>query len=257
MQENATLSNKKTEEILETIFTYLNKQVKKSLQFSDFALQETLVETFNKISLVKHENIPLPIMKLLLYIIMIPTSKYSWLAVNIFIELSKTDGVSNATLYQKYKRELCKEIVELCAINQALINNPLSISLERVSLVLGYFGVKNFVTQDSHYLLPYLVPLVVNMPKVSYLIEEVSTLVELDLSDLLASRYGNIFLQLFLYETDVIFNASMKYLETSTDLSGPALRKRNFKVSRNSVLITCFHFPLLFITYISRACILL
>lgn len=243
MQESPSLSNKKIEDVLETIFAYLKKQVKKSLQYSNVALQETLTETLNKISLVKHENIPLPTMKLLLYIIMIPNSNYSWLAVNVFIELSKTHGVSNTVLYQKYKKELCKEIVELCAINQALVNNSLSASLERISLVLGFFSVKNFVMQDCHYLLPHLVPLVVNMPKVSCLIEEVSSLVELDLADLLASRYGNIFLQLFLYETDVIFNASMKYLENSTYLSGPVLRKRNFKVN---TLFVVYYFNFLY-----------
>lgn len=212
---------------MEASFKYLLRLIKNSLQRSDKELQDTLIDTIYNISRVKIEILQLPVAKVLLYYIMIPTSNFNWIAINIFLELAKLHNLTTPFLYQKYKNELCKEIVELCAINQALVNWNLSQSLEKVSLLLDFFNCKDFVDQNSHYILSYLVPLVVIMPKVASLIEEVSNLIGVELPELLANKYGNIFLRGFLYETDSVFQKSMKYLEKVTGMSGPALRKRS------------------------------
>lgn len=162
---------------------------------------------------------------------MIPTSNYHWIAINAFRELAKLHKLTVFNLYQKYRDELCKEIVRLCAINQSLINWNLNESLEKVALMLEFFDCKDYVNQNSHLMLAYLIPLVVVMPKLTLLIEEISTLTDVDLPELLSSKYGYIFLQTFLYQSDDIFRQCMNYVENITKTNGVLLRKRNFKVS--------------------------
>lgn len=169
-------------------------------------------------------------MELLLYFIMIPTSKYSLIAVNIITEMENKQQMKVKHLYLKFRRELCKSIVELCAINQGLMDSNLESSLEKVALVLGFSSPKDFVSRECHYLLPFLVPLVIKIPRVEVLIQEVASLVQLRESELLASKYGNIFLRIFLNEPDDVKKKSMNFLESVTGMSGAALRKRSFKV---------------------------
>lgn len=211
--------------------------MKISLQFSNYSLQETVLQTLSEISTLQEELITVNVIKLLLYFIMIPTSKHSLLAVNIFIKMAKNYEEHGTILFQMYHQSIFKEIVELCAINQSLINYNLSNSLETISLVLGFFGTKDFITKQCDFLLPFFVVLVVKIPAVTTLIEEIATLVELELGELLATKYGNIFLHIFLNENDEIFEKTMKYLEDNTGLSGPVLRKRNFKILLNELLL--------------------
>lgn len=218
--------------MLKICFSELKIYTKKSLQSSNFDLQDTLLKTIRSISSIHLDDITLNVSHLLLYYIMIPTSKYSLVASNIFITMASNRNTTTNLIYLQYKRELSQIIVELCAINQALIDYNLSISLEKISLILGYFGPKDFVAQECRYLLPVFISLIskYNMPKVEKLVHEIATFLDLDLSELLTTRYGNIFLQLFLNESDEVFKQSMKYVERNTGLNGNTLRKRNFQV---------------------------
>lgn len=82
-------------------------------------------------------------------------------------------------------------------------------------------------------MLPYLVSLIVEMPGVFKLIDEMASLVRLDLDELLIRNYGNIFLYIFLNESDEVINKCTKYLEKTTKLGSAALQKRNFRVSND------------------------
>lgn len=176
---------------------------------------------------LKVKPITLEAIRMLLYFIMIPTSKYSAIAENYFLTLAKKHNTKPLLLYGKYRRDICRYVVDLCAINQALIRYNMSKSLESVSLVLGFLSAKDFLCKESSYLMPYLVALIVKMPEVLKLIEEV---VELTDSDLLANNYGGIFIYLFLNKTEKEFKDCMKYIESKTGLTASTLRKRNFKV---------------------------
>lgn len=161
---------------------------------------------------------------------MIPTSRYAVVAINIFKKLANKQETNTRSLYIKHKTELCKSIVELCVVNQVLINADIGKSLENVSLCLSYFGSKDFVTHECQFLLPFMVSLIPKVPTVEQLIEQMAELVETSVPDLLAKRYGNVFLHVFLNETDDVRDKVMEYLEKKTEMNGPALRKRNFQV---------------------------
>lgn len=68
------------------------------------------------------------------------------------------------------------------------------------------------------------------MPAVAKLVEEMATLTEMDISELLACKYGYIFIHLFLEMSQEDFKRGMVYLEKITGVTGPSLRKRNFRV---------------------------
>ncbi|CAH1116639.1 unnamed protein product [Phaedon cochleariae] len=239
-QENTILSTKIKTEILDIILTYLLTLTKKSLKHSDFDLQDTILSTIESIISIKCEQIILDTMKILLYFIMIPTSKYPLIAVNKCFKLAKRNETSTTTIYSQNKKELCEVIVQLCTVNQALINYGLSTSLQKVSLMLGFYGSKEFVTQESNHLLPFFVSKIVKMPAATRLILEMSTLMETDVSELLSMKYGYIFIYVFLEMSNEEFKKCMLYLEKSTSSSGPSLRKRNFRIILNELLLN-FH----------------
>lgn len=226
------LSQDTKKEILDMMFSKLLSLTKKSLQFSDYDLQDTLLRTIGEISTIKHDQIALESMIILIYLIMIPTSKYSLIAVNNCFKLAKVNEMTTTAIYSQNKKELCKVIIHLCSVNQALISYTLANSLEKVSLMLGFYGPKDFLTQESNYVLPLLVSKIIEMPAVTKLIQEMAVLVELDVSEMLACKYGYIFIHTFLEEMhDDNFRQCTLYLEKTTGMSGPALRKRNFRVS--------------------------
>lgn len=231
LQENPKFPKEKAQNLVENTFAYLLAKVKKSLEQSNKELQNTLLDTIKEISRVKVEDVQFHVMKLLLYFIMIPTSYYNWIAINNFTELAKLHDVTTLILYKKHQSELCKHIINMCATNQTLINWNLNQSLENVSLLLEYFDCKDFINQNIHLVLSYLIRLVPKMPKVTKLVEEVSTIMNVELSELLMTKYDHIFVQLFLNENDIIFEQCTNYIEDLTKMNGTALKKRNFNVS--------------------------
>ncbi|KAJ8944483.1 hypothetical protein NQ314_009467 [Rhamnusium bicolor] len=240
-QENAVLSQETKMETLDIIFTTLLSLTKRSLQFSNSELQDTLLSAIEEISIVKHERITVELMKLLIYFIMIPTSRHSLIAVNKCFKISKRNYATTTSIYSQNKKELCEVIVHLCSVNQALINYTLTSSLEKVSLMLGFYSPKEFVTQESNYLLPFMVFKNVKMPAVNKLIQEMASLMDLDVSEMLSTKYGYIFIYIFLEEMNTNdFKQCMLYLEKTTGMSGPTLRKRNFRIILNELLLN-FH----------------
>lgn len=203
---------------------------KQSLQYSRAEVQETILETLTNLSSVKSEIVVLHVIDLLLYFIMCPTSKHSLMAVNTFLTIEKKHKTKINDLYVKFRKEICQRIVELCAINQALINRTLHASLRKVGVLLGFFSTKDFVTQECEYLLSFMVPLLAIMPKVSELICEMAEMIEIELPQLLATKYGGIFLNIYLREPEHVYLKAMEYLERETGMPGPTLRKNNFRV---------------------------
>lgn len=141
------LSTKIKNEIIRAIFQTLLNDTKRSLKYSDFELQNSLLSVIEEIIQSKCENLHLDIIKILLYFVMVPTSKYSLTAVNKCFKLAKKNDTNPTTIYSQYKKEICEVIAHLCSVNQALINYSLSTSLEKVSLMLGFYGSKDFVSQ--------------------------------------------------------------------------------------------------------------
>lgn len=217
--------------IADNAFACLLKYVKKSLEASDRELQNTLIGTIKEICKVQVEYVQFPLMKLLLYFIMIPTSYFNWVAINTFTEMAKLHDSTTLILYKKHQSELCKNIINLSAINLMLINWNLCQSLEKVSLLLQYFDCKDFVNRNIHFVLPYLICLVPTMPKVSELVKEISVIINVELSELLIREYDHIFVQIFLNETDDTFNQCISYIESITRMNATTLKRRTFNVS--------------------------
>ncbi|KRT79873.1 hypothetical protein AMK59_8162 [Oryctes borbonicus] len=239
-QENEVIPRSTKEEILELCLNQLFKFAKNSLQHSNFELQDTLLETVDAITELKVKPIPLECIKIFLYFIMIPTSNYPAIAENYLLELAKKHNTKPLLLYGRYRREICQYLVDLCAINQALVSYTMKKSLEHISIVLGYLNAKDFVCKENSYLVPYLVSLIVLMPDVLDLIKETADLSEIEQGELLASNYGGIFLYLFLNKSEKEFKDCMKYIEAKTLMTASVLRKRNFKVILNELLLN-FH----------------
>ncbi|XP_044272747.1 serine/threonine-protein kinase ATR-like [Tribolium madens] len=239
-QENPVLSDTIKDETIEILCNCLLRLAKKSIQTSDFKLQETLLFTIEKICEVKCEKTVLPTIRILVYFIMIPTSKYSLIAVNKFFMLAEIHNTTPSQLYKKYKRDMCEIITHLCIVNQTLINYPLATSLCKISVTLEFYSLKDFITRECQHLLPFFVSKVIKSPVVGKLIEQMALLVNVGLPELLASIYGNIFLHIFLNETKDDFKQSTLYLEKITGLPSATLRKRNLWVILNELLLN-FH----------------
>lgn len=98
-------------------------------------------------------------------------------------------------------------------------------------MLLGFSSTKDFVAQECEYLLRSLVPLTVKMPRVKDLISEIADMLEMELSQLLVSKYKGIFLHIYLTVPENVREQAIAYLEKETRMSGPVLRKNNFRVS--------------------------
>lgn len=203
-------------------------------------LQETILETLCSLSSIESETLILHIIELALYFIMIPTSRHSLMSVQIFITIERKQKTKIKTFYGRFRKELCRTIAELCAINQALINRSLRASLQKIGVQLGFTSTKDFVAQECEYLLRILVPLIVEMPRVRILISEMANLIGIELPQFLASKYAGVFLHVYLNESEDVFKQAMTYLERETGMTGPVLRKTNLRVILNELLLN-FH----------------
>ncbi|ERL94616.1 hypothetical protein D910_11893 [Dendroctonus ponderosae] len=238
---NPAISKEIKDKVLEMMFSVLLRLSKRSLQFSEFELQDTLLDTISEISRIEHESIKLQCMKILLYFVMVPTSFQSFIAVNRCVGLSKNDSAGHLLVYKHHSDTLCEVIVHLCYSNQYIIKASLQESLVKVSAMLGFDGVKDFVAKEVNKLLPFLVAKTVKNNNVRKLIEEMASIISVDVSDMLITNYGHIFLYLFLGDVDRADSKKcLNYLEATTKLSGPKLRKLNFKVLLNELLLN-FH----------------
>ncbi|KYB25791.1 Serine/threonine-protein kinase ATR-like Protein [Tribolium castaneum] len=226
-QENQVLSDTTKSETIEILFNCLLRLCKRSLQTSDFTLQETLLCTVEEICNVRCERTVLPTIRILIYFIMVPTSKHSLIAVNKFFKLAELHDTTPSQLYKQNKREMCELIAHLCIVNQTLVNYPLATSLCKISTTLESYGSKDFVTLECQHLLPFFVHKAIKSPLVGNLIEQMALLIDVGLTELLASIYGNIFLHVFLNGTKDDFKQSTLYLEKTTGLPSATLRKRN------------------------------
>lgn len=97
--------------------------------------------------------------------------------------------------------------------------------------------MKDFVGKEAKKLLPFLVAKTVKNNNVRMLIEEMASIIGVEVSELLITNYGHIFLYLFLGEIDRGDSKKcLSYLEATTKLSGPKLRKLNFKVGFHLII---------------------
>ncbi|XP_018328651.1 serine/threonine-protein kinase ATR [Agrilus planipennis] len=225
------------ESFIDNLFKILKSAVKKSLQTSDADLQQSTLQTLESATVLIQREAVLHVVLILLFFIMVPTSKFQLDAIHVFIEIAKKENISTNALYSCYKREICEKIVQISAINYELIGWQFSTSLEKLSLTLGFFGSNDFLIQECRYLVPYIVPLLVKMPNVKVLLNEIATANNVGVPDLLASKYGNIFLNIFLNEPRDICKQCLNLIEKLTGTSGSLLRKRNFQVILNELLL--------------------
>lgn len=239
-QESQNIPDAKKTEIFEIIFTTLTKLTKQSLQNSDVSLQETLLSTIDEVCQIKIDATVLPTIIILIYFIMVPTSKHPLLAVNKMFKLAKKNNTNTTQLFKQYKSTICETIAHLCCVNQTLANYDLQTSLSKISGTLEFYSSKDFVTREYQNLLPFFVYKSIKSPSVKILIEQMAVMSDLDLSELLTASYGNIFLYVFLNETKENFQSATCYLENTTGLSGPHLRKLNLSVILNELLLN-FH----------------
>ncbi|XP_060518372.1 serine/threonine-protein kinase ATR isoform X2 [Cylas formicarius] len=235
-QDNFATHERK--DTMEIIFDVLMRLLKKSLQYSDYELQLSLILTIDELGAVDMDWIKLECLKILLYAVMVPSSIHYLIAINKCLKLSKKDDSGKMILYRQHPEELCERIIHLCYVNLYLVDYSFRDSLVRVSIMLGFDGVGDFVSKESIYLLPYLVVKSVKYSKVSSLISEMAQIMEVEISELLSRKYGNIFLHVFLGDMDKAQSKKcMLYLEKATALSGPKLRKMNIKVILNELLL--------------------
>ncbi|KAL1512933.1 hypothetical protein ABEB36_002432 [Hypothenemus hampei] len=238
---NMTIHEITKKEVLDLIFSVLLRLTKKSLQYSDHSLQETLLDTLNEMGQIDDERVKLECLKIIIYFVMVPTSVHSFVAVSRGSKLSELDVSGQLSIYKHYTETICETIGHLCYCNQHIVNASLQESLVKVAVMLGFDGAKDFVNKEAKKLLPHLVAKIVKNPKVGKLISDMACLMDVDVSDLLVRNYGNIFLHLFLGNFDANdTKRCLTYLETTTKLSGPKLRKLNIRVILNELLMN-FH----------------
>lgn len=228
-QNNSSISSAIKQENLEIVLKTVVELSKKSLKVSNYNVQYDLLNIIDELTRIPSEIIVIEMMKILLYFIMIPTSKYSLIAINKCFNLARRNSTTTTSIYNQNKREYCEVIAKLCCVNEVLINYNLVTSLEKVSLMLGFYGSKEFVMHECNYLLPFFISNIVKIPTVTQLIEEMALLMQIELSEMLSCKYGYIFIHIFLEKIDE-FKQCMMYLERTSGLTGPTLRKKNFRV---------------------------
>lgn len=74
-------------------------------------------------------------------------------------------------------------------------------------------------------------PLTVKLPNVKVLVNEMADMVEMDFAQLLVSKYKGVFLYVYLNAPESVREKALAFLERETGMSGPVLRKNNFRVS--------------------------
>ncbi|KAF7269206.1 hypothetical protein GWI33_017672 [Rhynchophorus ferrugineus] len=240
-QFNSTIASNTKIKVLEIVSSTLMKLSKRSLQSSNYDLQNTLLHTLDQLGHIDNADIKLECLKIFLYFIMVPTSNQSFAAVNKCMKLSERDAQGRMKLYKKNSRTISEIIAHLCYVNQHLNQSTLQESLFKVSVVLGYENVKEYLKKEAENLLPFLITKILKTANISKLIKEMANIVETDVSELLSLNYGNIFLYLYLGEMDETqSNSCMHFVEKATKISGKKLRKKNFKVILNKLLLN-FH----------------
>lgn len=115
--------------------------MKKSLKYSDYELQLTLLDTLNELGRIDNVRVKLECAKMLLYFIMVPTSKYWYMAVNRCAKLSAKNAEGHLIVYKQNTDALCEVIVHLCYCNQHIVNASLRESLCKVAVVLGKLNI--------------------------------------------------------------------------------------------------------------------
>lgn len=231
MQDNYNLEKEKKESFLQKLYRSLKTHTKHSLQYKKKHIQESILQTLSNLSHIRNETLILHIMDLALYFIMIPTSKHSLTAINIFVTIEIEHKTKLKILFAQFRKELCKTIVEMAALNQTLNNSTLYASLQKIATQFGYTSTKDFVVQECDYLLRFLVPLIATLPRIRELINELADMVGMEVAQMLLAKFKGIFLHLYLSETEQVCQQAMVYLEKETGSSGSTLRKNNFKVS--------------------------
>ncbi|XP_071056684.1 serine/threonine-protein kinase ATR [Onthophagus taurus] len=240
IQESKLTPKETKSEIITFVIDELYKYMLASMPNDKNYMQNPILTTIYKLIDLKIKPITSKMIKILLYYIAIPLSCYPEIAQCYFLDLAESQQTKPRLLYGKFRREICEMIADLCAINQQLAIYTIMESLENVPMVLGYSSTKDFLRTESTYLIPFFVSLIVLMPGVKTLIHEISTLINTDLNELLANNYGGIFLQIFLNKDEDTFKQCMRYVEQTTRLSGPILRKRNFRTILNELLLNFY-----------------
>ncbi|XP_050294547.1 serine/threonine-protein kinase ATR [Anthonomus grandis grandis] len=226
---------------LDAVLSTLLRLSKKSLQYSEYELQNTLIETVDELGQIENSRIKLECMRIFLYFVMVPTSMHRFIAVSRCAKLSDRDGSGILLVYKRNIDAICETIVHLCYCNQYLISASLQESLVHASVIIGYNNAEDLIRKSANKLLPHLVSKTVVEPNVTKLIEEMAGIMEMDLSELIARNYGDVFLHLFLGDmAPADSKKCLNYLENCTHLSGPRLRKQNIKVILNELLLN-FH----------------
>ncbi|XP_030746712.1 serine/threonine-protein kinase ATR-like isoform X2 [Sitophilus oryzae] len=240
-QFNTTISKEAKIKVIEVVCSTLLKLTKKSLKYSDYDLQNTVLQTVTELADIEVDSIKLECMKIFLYFIMIPTSSQTYIAINKCMNLSKRDSLGRMQLYRHNIKTLCDVIAHLCSVNQQLVQSSLQESLFKISVVLGYDGVKEYLKREAENLLPFLVAKILKNSNIPKLIIEMASIVEAEVSELLSLNYGNIFLHLYLGDMDEKQSRECSmFVEKLTGVTGRKLRKRNFKVILNKLLLN-FH----------------
>lgn len=231
MLEHKTLKNTEKQALLKKFIDDLMAVTRQSIFKTDYDLQETAFETLEKVCKIENSDILVASVNMLVLLIMAANSKQSLLAVEAFNSLTKRHNTTTSNLYKTHKQEMCRRIMNLCTFNLSIADWDLFNSLGRISLVLGFFGTKDFLVKELPHLLPHLIVLVLNRPSANKLLIELLAITDQHISDVLRTYYSNIFLHIFLEENEETFKSTMKYLEANASMSGSSLRKRNFKVS--------------------------
>lgn len=115
--------------------------MKKSLKYLDYELQVTLLDTLNELGRIDNVRVKLECAKMLLYFIMVPTSKYWYMAVNRCAKLSAKNAEGHLIVYKQNTDALCEVVVHLCYCNQYIVNASLRESLCKVGVVLGKLNI--------------------------------------------------------------------------------------------------------------------
>lgn len=230
-QENTSVPENDKKEYIDEVLKTILELTKKSIKYSKFELQDTLLTTIRSIIELKYKNTVLPLFQIILYFIMVPTSKYIPIAINRLYYLAEVHNKTPLQIYVTHTKAICDTLIHLCVVNQIAVKYRMSMSLKKISTIFG-LAVKDFVTRECQYLLPLLISKIKTIPNVDKLIEEMATIMDTEVPELLASKYGYIFIQTFLnQEISGVYKAVMLYVEKTTGLSGENLRRKNFRVS--------------------------
>lgn len=214
----------------------INLQVKlarHSLEHNDSAQQTYSLDCIREFGLSKNIKVLLPCTKLLVYFIMNPQCPHAAKAVIYLRDICEVHSYTPNQVYHRYKNDYCRLFADCTVYN----GKDFAIYLLKVVRAFGFVGYRDFISKDVHHFLPYLIPYCAKIKEVPSIIEEIASLIQCSVADLLIEKFPYIYTRIYLYEKEPATQKCYGIIEKITNMTILNLTEKHFRVILTEFLL--------------------